>query len=116
MTNEEKEKHSSFEDTEENEVKREYRAEVLFYIYFSLALFFIIYGIWQWYDLSQIEQGLKEGGLSIVLYKLYEICGKWGVSGLYVIIGIALVFFAIKKRKAIPHERDEDTDSDIKET
>ena len=114
MTNEEDEKHTSPENTEENEVKQGRRAEVLFYIYFSLAMFFIIYGIWQWYDLSQIEQGLKEGGLSIILYKLYEICGKWGVSVLYVFIGIALIFFAIKKRNAVLNEADKDIESDIK--
>lgn len=48
------------------------------------GLFFLGVGIYQWYDLHQIEQGLKEGSLSIILHKIYEMAGKWGVALVYV--------------------------------
>lgn len=47
------------------------------------GLLFLGLGIYQWYDLYLIEQGEKEGSLSIVLHQIYQIAGKWGVALVY---------------------------------
>lgn len=44
---------------------------------------FLGLGIYQWYDLNLIEQGKKDGSLSIVLHHVYQMAGKWGVALVY---------------------------------
>lgn len=59
------------------------RVKVQLAITIFFGLFFLGVGVYQWYDLHLIEQGLKEGSLSIILHKIYEIAGKWGVALVY---------------------------------
>lgn len=47
------------------------------------GFFFLGIAIYQWYDLYQIELGQKDGSLSIVLHKVYQLAGKWGVAAVY---------------------------------
>lgn len=59
------------------------RAKIQLVIFIFLGCLFLSIGVFQWYDLHQIEQGLKEGNLSMILLKIYEMAGKWGVALVY---------------------------------
>lgn len=68
-------------------------------IYCILALLFIIYGFWQWYDLYQIETGSKSGSISSIMYMIYKYAGKWGVAGFYWVISIWIGYMSYHKFK-----------------
>lgn len=59
------------------------KVKIQLFITISFGLLFLGLAAYQWYDLYQIEQGLKEGSLSIILHKVYELAGKWGVALVY---------------------------------
>lgn len=59
------------------------RTKIQLAIFIFLGFVFLAIGVFQWYDLHQIEQGLKEGNLSIILHKVYDMAGKWGVALVY---------------------------------
>lgn len=59
------------------------KTKILLTVTIFFGLLFLGLGIYQWYDLYLIEKGDKEGSLSIVLYHIYQVAGKWGVALVY---------------------------------
>ena len=61
---------------------------------------FLAVGIYYWYDLHQVEQGLKQGQLPFILLKIYETAGKWGVAGFYSLFSVFCFWraYSIKRR------------------
>lgn len=59
------------------------KAKVHIGVMILIGCVFLALGIHYWYDLYQVEQGLRPGQLPFVLMKIYEVAGKWGVGGFY---------------------------------
>lgn len=59
------------------------RGKIQLALFTFLGFLFLAIGIFQWYDLNQIEQGLKEGELPLILHTVYNMAGKWGVALVY---------------------------------
>lgn len=60
------------------------RAKIQLVIFVFLGCLFLAIAAFQWYDLHQIELGLRTGNLSMILLKVYEMAGKWGVALVYI--------------------------------
>lgn len=60
------------------------RNKIQLAIFTFLGFLFLAIAAFQWYDLHQIEQGLKSGELSVILNTVYNMAGKWGVALVYV--------------------------------
>lgn len=59
------------------------KGKIYLVIFIFLGFLFIAIGAFQWYDLYQIEQGIKEGELPMLLHTVYTMAGKWGVAFVY---------------------------------
>lgn len=59
------------------------KAKIYLVIFVFIGCLFLAIAGFQWYDLHQIEQGLKEGELPMILHTVYTMTGKWGVALVY---------------------------------
>lgn len=79
-------------------------------LYAIIGIILLVLAGVQWYDLYQIEQGLKVGELSVVLVKIYDVAGKWGVAGFYGIFALYCFWRAYKIFKISSDMDDENLD------
>jgi hypothetical protein len=78
-----------------NKEEQEAEASPTFYIIFGLVMFLVAYFIYTFfYDLEQRGGSVRIHWLAALLY---NIAGKWGIVGLFGIIGSVLIYIGAKK-------------------
>lgn len=64
-----------------------------------IGIALIAFGIYMYFDLAAWENSTEQKSLHALLWFIYDIAGKIGVTGFFSAIGLLLIFTGYKKTK-----------------